>query len=814
MAQAAIIARPNDAASWITVREAAELLDVTERAVTHRATGWAKIGLARLAKPAKGKPQWMIHRNADARLARCPEREARHERALADLLDKHPRDYVERAMKRARWMNEWRRRLATYRPADADAVSIAREVADEAKEAEGAGFKISVSSLYLWWRTHQTIDPETGTIRGLEGLVDKYGTALPLFDDAAGTANRSPEAIEFFLGQYRTELKRSVSLCHRETLLAAKQNGWEWPESCAATRRWLARYDDKAATLLSRHGHRKYTSSGNMPYAEQDWGKIAPGTFYVSDHKECDFVIRHGKKLIRPWLTVVQDCGSRSVVGWHLGPSPHQDAIVSALRMALTDRSIPETIRIDNGKDFKSERLTGLTKSKIREMRKKHGKEWKAVVRAERARESDRVDLSDAASTWCGVFEALGVDVKFAQPYSPWAKGTMERWFRTLGEQCCKSFATWCGDKPDTKPECLKDILRGKTGVSAGQLELYDESAVVPTMDDARKRIATYLVEYHAAGHRGRGMDGRSPDDVWRTAERVRKASADALLLLLGVRGLYKVGGNGVHVKVSGGTVSFGRRSARLKRYKGREVLVSVDIDRPDVAVAIDPQTRRRIDTLECNEWMHPNATHDGLREQHAEIARDRALERKLQRGSIRRTRTAVQRANVAANERAKALAATGTDHAVSVVPVETGFEGASIANRPLGESRTTNIYANASLADIDWSKVDREAPPPNKYAHASVFDIRDDGQPEPDDEYAHIRIEDLRYDDDESDDDDAPEKTPASLLELLNEIPGKPRQTHGGFLLELVNKDSAPPVVGAEENVWDALRRAGGASP
>lgn len=765
--------RDNDAASWITVREAAELLGVSERAVTNRATGWAKIGLAKLAKPSTGgKPQWMIHRSADAKLARSPEREARQERALSDLFAKHPHPYVERAMKRARWMNEWRRRLSTYRPADADAVSIAREVAEEARDAEGTGFKISARSLYKWWADHQSVDAATGAIRGLEALVDKYGTALPLFDDAAGTTNRSREAIEYFRSLHRTENKLTVAKCHRMTLAHSATQGWDWPASVAATRQWLARYDDKAATLLSRHGFKKWASSGMMPHAEQDWSKIAPGEFYVSDHKQCDFWVRDGKKTIRPWLTTVLDCRSRIVVGWHLGPAPHQDAIVSALRMALTDWSIPETIRIDNGKDFKSERLTGLTKSKIRELRKAHGKDWRSVVRAERARQADRVDLSDAASTWRGVFEALGVDVKFAQPYSPWAKGLIERWFRTFGEQCCKLFATWCGDKPDTKPECLKNILRGKTGVAEGQLELYDEAAVVPTMEDARKRIGSYLVEYHAAGHRGRGIDGKSPIEVWRTAERVRKAPADALLLLLGVRGLYKVSGNGVHVKVSGGTLSFGRRSARLRRYKGREVLVSVDIDRPDVAVAIDPHTKQRIDTLEPNEWMHPSATHDDLREQHAEIARERALAQKVQRGSVRRTRTAVQRMNVAAHEKTKALAATGTDHAVSVVPVETGFEGASIANRPPGESPPRGKYANARVSDIRYDSP-TDAPPPGKYANASVFDT--DEEP---DEYANIRIEDLRYDDDESDDDDAPVETIDQMLERINELPEpvKPR--------------------------------------
>ena len=733
-----------DAREWIALDAAAPLMGVAVRTLCWRAASdWSRHGLAVRRSVGRGRPRWFVKRVVDPRLAHSPNKLTRDERARPKLLESHPRDRVERAYRKARWLGEWRSRLA-MRPAGLTDRAIAERVVADAKEVEGADFRIAERTLQKWWRDYNTLGDD-GQVRGVAALVDNYGGAPMLGDGDGSGDSRSPEAVAFFYSCWHTENKLGVAQCHELTRRKAEAEGWSWPDGAASTARWLERYDDKGASLLARRGHGAFASSGLMPFAEQDWSRIAPGEMYVSDHKRCDFWVSEGTKLYRPWLTAVQDCRTRCIVGWHLGPAPHQDAIVSALRMALTDWSIPQRIRIDNGKDFKSERLTGLTKAKIRELRAAHGKEWKSVVRAERSRDPGRVDLRSQEPVWRGVFAELGVEVMFAQPYSPWVKGTVERWFRTFDERCGKLFSTWCGDKPDSKPECLKEALRGKTGVEAGALSLVDH-AVIPTLGEAKKRVAEYLHDYHATPHRGRGLDGGSPQAAWNSVSSVRKADADALLLLLGVRGLYKVGGNGVSVSIDGGQVSFGRGSARLRKYRGREVMVSVDIDHPSVAHAFDPATRRLIDRLEPNQWMHPATTHDELREQHAAIARDRAQAKKVARSSLRRTRNAIERANAVAARKTRALAATGTDHASpSVVPVQVGFEPS----------------LNAVRAPFE-------------------LPVREAGIP----------------------------------LSRLADLPAPPRRRAGGFLMDLIRDAERPQEGGADVDVWDALRRAGEASP
>jgi hypothetical protein len=52
-------------------------------------------------------------------------------------------------------------------------------------------------------------------------------------------------------------------------------------------------------------------------------------------------------------------------------------------------------------------------------------------------------------------------------------------------------------------------------------------------------------------------------------AAALRRASDEALMFLCDTRGTYRVAGNGVSFKVGAGTLSYGEKSAALKRYAG-----------------------------------------------------------------------------------------------------------------------------------------------------------------------------------------------------------------------------------------------------
>ncbi len=666
------VGNPDD---WLPLAEAASLLGHPLRSIRWRARAhWHPAGLAELRTPrsGRGKPTWFVHRSVDSRFRRCVDKPTREDRARQSLLARFPAHHVAAAYRKAHWLSEWRKRCATPRIAEQTDLSIAAQVVAEAKEVEGDGYRISVRTLQGWHAAYNA-PGDDGHIAGVGALVDRY---VDNCDDSGG---RSPEAVAYFRELYRTELKLSVAQCHGMVRRKAKTEGWQWARTARATSAWLKRYDDVSLSFLCRNGKRAWTHRF-MRYLEQDWEAVAVGEFYVGDHAQCDFWVTHKGKQIRPWMTAIQDCRSRRIVGWRLGPAPHQEAIICALRMAFRE-AIPTHYRIDNGKDFTAKAFTGLTKAECRRLRSEFGSEWKDAVR--RSRELIACD----DPRWYGIAAELGVELIYAHPYHAWSKGTVERFFLTFHSQCAKTIATYCGNSPTSRPESVDLVRKGYTGRSTEGLELIDGSAV-PTMEEAREHVAAFIEVYENTPHSGRGCDGATPMAVWKTAKHLSKASGDALDFLMSVRGTYKVGPNGVSLTVAGTRLSYGGTCSALRRWVGRKVLVAVDPEHPARCTVFDPASRRMIAALQPNQRLHPLATADDLREASAEVNRDRKGMHDFARKSARRTLTATARTNRDLHARADGYRATGTDDSkANIAPVRTGFEGVSTPVQSAGFS-------------------------------------------------------------------------------------------------------------------------------
>lgn len=354
--------------------------------------------------------------------------------------------------------------------------------------------------------------------------------------------------------------------------------------------------------------------------------------------------------------------------------------------------AVPDRMRIDNGKDFTSKIITGVTEDEARRLQHMPEHAWQD--RDTLDHNEHLVDFDN--ERWVGSLKALSVDITLARPYEPWTK-PIERWFRTFDEQCGKHFATWCGDKPQTKPECLPDVLAGKMPRDASGLRFTDQT-MVPTMDEARVLIGSYINKrYHVQPHRGRGCNGKTPLEVWRTLSSVRRVEDETLALLIGIRGLFKVGKNGVTVTVGGGPITYGRRCHALWRYKGRKVLISVDPVKPQLCYAIDPDTNRMIGQLEPDRAINPSATTDDVREAIAEVKRDQSIMHKARRSSVRRTRTMADVVNESMRAESCARRSTGTEDATaSIAVVQTGFEAASKQVRALSENTGSDLGSDA----------------------------------------------------------------------------------------------------------------------
>ena len=654
---------PLDAlADWLSVADVAQRLSLSERRVQQLCHRWAQDGRARFSVPPEGgKPAWLVHASVDDRLrSGAPSSPPNDD----DLLARYPLHLLDRARRKARWMHEWRKRLAEPQmelaPAPRTDAEIAAAVVAEAKAAEGADFRVSVRSLQSWWSAYNAIGHQ-GRLRGLEGLIDHYAVG-----EFGAFAGRTGDAVKLFYDLYHARRQFSIRQCHDQVLAQARVRGWCWPESVRATANWLARHDDLAMTYLCREGpdayNRKY-----MPFAEMDWDLVEPGRFFVSDHHQCDFWVRYKNDLIRPWLTAVQDCRSRRIVGWRLGPAPHQESIICALRMAFRE-AVPEALRVDNGKDFTAKAFTGFTKGEYRDLRRAHGRDWRSM-----ARRGSALRICDDPR-WTGIADQLGIRLIFANPYSPWSKGTLERFFGTFEDQCGKSIITFCGNNPRKRPETI-DALRGQA----------------PILEDARSSIGDWIKLYEAAPHSGAGVDGKTPRAVWSQAASVRRAEETALDFLLSIRGAYRVGANGVRVRIGGKALGYGAACSALVRWRGRKVLIAVDPEHPARSLAFDPRNRKFIAPLEQNERLHPCATTDDVREGIAEVRRRRKAARHVTADSLVRERGAAALINADRQRRLNELRATGTDDArPNLAALVTGFEDAAKRVPSVSEARSS----------------------------------------------------------------------------------------------------------------------------
>jgi transposase InsO family protein len=505
-----------------------------------------------------------------------------------------------------------------------------------------------------------------------------------------------------------------------------------------------------------------------MPYNEIDYSAWEPGQFYQLDHSQLDLWCFWGREQIRPWLSAVQDVRSRALVGWHIGPSPHQDAILCGLRMAFSQWAIPQRMRIDNGKDYTSRLLLGdLSDAQIRELREQYGRDWHRVVK----RDAHLVPLED--SRFLGIVNELGIECTKAIPYSPWSKGITERLFGTVHDQFDKTSSTYCGNSTLTRPECLQQIRRGYTDDQRRRLRRLHgrdwkklavlknvDQSHVPSIDAVREQFGEWVDLYHHAAHSGDGMNGASPLAVWSTATRLRRALEDELMFLLDMRGSYKVGPNGVRITVGSGAISYD--GPCLSRLRGRKVAIALHNQEVSQAYAFDDagDRRRYLGKLSANEKVPYGSDADDVREAIAEKRREQGAIKKAARLQVNRFKTSAQRLREHQRDKLTALRATGTLDSVpsslrpsvpSIIPVPTGLEGVSTALRARHEGTQARRHEehDYDLADL-LPEQNRD-----RYGAAADDDDWDDFDPgdpegEPDDD------EEEEWEDFEQDDDDA----------------------------------------------------------
>jgi transposase InsO family protein len=356
--------------------------------------------------------------------------------------------------------------------------------------------------------------------------------------------------------------------------------------SYAALRGYL-RALPRPLAIIARDGERAFTEKC-QPYLLTDFNALRPNQIWVSDHCKHDVWTRNDclpgaprDSAIRLWLTAILDMRSRKLVGFVWCATPSSHSISSALRAAITTYGIPETFYIDNGKDYE-----------------KVGK----------------VGLSDDAS---GVLARLGIQPQFCLPKHPQSK-LIESFFATLHK---RFDALWrpfyCGSSPQTRPEdCNAALKQHQLWLNAKAA-----SSPLPLASEFMETARAWLAEHNAHHeHSGRGMDGRSPDEVYEellpAAQRKAPEDIRALDSLFWDRQRRTVSEGGCVQLYNERYEPDGQAGfARLFLEIGREILVACDPSNLGEALALDLDGRW-IANLKAQKLLERGpVSHDDIRE-------------------------------------------------------------------------------------------------------------------------------------------------------------------------------------------------------
>ncbi|MEM6551783.1 MAG: DNA-binding domain-containing protein [Planctomycetota bacterium] len=543
---------PFDPKREIWSDQAADRLGVHPNSMSRRCRQWERQGLARKAIHAQSRRQrWAIARRADAKLAAfdldaevpeelnyCTRKQQRHAKMRAACVKEfrlYRRDA--RGTQKQWWPVLQRKLMASYPDLG----------------------KITLRSLRRRDKDYQSRSDITK-------LVDGRGRSRDGQED--------PRAWDFFREQFLDAREPSKHSCWERTQDEAKRQGWVWCSYDACRKK----IDDIIPPELQAQVRTpEVYRNAFRGFLEQDPEAYEAGERWDGDHSQLDFFTWHEGlgKAIRPWLTLWLDWRSRRVVGWCLGPSPNSTTILAAFKMGMLDDANlggPDVVWIDNGKDYDSYALQGETKAQRRARQTQTQRQAEDQERRRFKADAPNGLKPDTADRGWGMFEAVGVETHFTEPYSPTSKGRVERFFGTLHDQFDRSMPGYCGKDSNSKPEELDALLKTPWKL--------------PSFDHVKARLSDYIEGYNAKISMNRkGAIGMSPDESMAQSPRPMKVY-DERELEVGLSMWHKpvpVGRNGITIYPTSKGQQYGRFDpflAALKTrpgQKSKRVMVSYD---------------------------------------------------------------------------------------------------------------------------------------------------------------------------------------------------------------------------------------------
>jgi putative transposase len=523
----------------------------------------------------------------------------------------------------------------------------------EAIAAYSTQHKIPVRTLTRWIAKYRD--------NGVIGLVDTRGRG----DGFAESINE--DAFDFFKSMWLTEQRLSIKQCWLNIRYENRRQkkGWTIP-GLRTMYDLVSKGIPLPMQILHREGLAAYDAKC-APYIQTDPDSVEPGQIWVGDHHQFNCWIRQNGEWVRPWVTAWEDMRSRTITGFYISPSPNQTTIMLAMKKGIKAFGPPDSVRIDNGKDYDSEMWTGTTKAR----RKALGKGY--------------LDERGMA----GLYAMMQIAVSFSIPYHPQSK-LIERFFDTVDCQFTKTITTYCGKDSERKPENLTDLLASQRAIGSA-LDL----------DSFAKLFGQYVEVYNNSSHSGVGMDGRTPAQVLATRTSKRIILDDVLELLMRVWSPELiVSKNGVRFK----RIYFGQYNHDLMACQGKTVRLAYDPDDLRQIYVYDAITLKLITAAEQNQFVNFGSPTSEAHLRNATQEKARALK------TVREFRDASLVANMdltslAIRSREKEQASNAEEQANKTLrPVQTPLDGQAAAHKQLRAKAKLTARPPREKLDLDFS--------------------------------------------------------------------------------------------------------------
>lgn len=244
------------------------------------------------------------------------------------------------------------------------------------------------------------------------------------------------------------------------------------------------------------------------PHQGRDKSALAPLECVCGDYHKFDVFIKWPGEdgPVRAQMVAFTDVYSGKFLAWRLSLTANSHTVQLTLGDLIRDWGIPQSVLLDNGREFAAKAITGGTPTRFR----------------------FKIRDDDVP----GLLPLMGTKVIWATPYSGQSK-PIERAFRDLCDRVAKHPAfegAYTGNRPDAKPENY-----GSRAIPLDEFEavLDEEIAHHNARRDRRSEVA----------------NGRSFDEVFNAGYKtapIRKASEEQLRMwLLGAEGVRGKTGNG-----------------------------------------------------------------------------------------------------------------------------------------------------------------------------------------------------------------------------------------------------------------------------